>query len=391
MSEQAPTPTAEAPSTPTGDFFNAIEQAFSAAETAAAEPAESSSEPVQKPQEPTASAEAQEPTTADSVPEIKEDTGPDTPALPIDESLESQSLDEPEDGLAGKAGRRFKQLKSELKLANTELQNLKQQLQERESRLQELSAVNESAEQYQQRLAEYEQALAITKLESTAAYQEQVQAPMMRLVEAAEEIAKRYEIDSDELVEVLAYNDREKQDEALEELLDGVKERDKLAIYAMAEQVPLFVARKQELAENAAAALAELEQMDQQKMQEQLATQLQYRKEAAEQVQSKLASKVPFLKTIEGLDFDNIAKRAGEVDFDVLDVHNKVYSKMAGDMLPKLVVEFASLRNELEEALDELESLKKAEPKTGPGAAGTSAPARSASNFLDAVNAAFGG
>ena len=64
---------------------------------------------------------------------------------------------------------------------------------------------------------------------------------------------------------------------------------------------------------------------------------------------------------------------------------------MAGDMLPKLVVEFASLRNELEEALDELESLKKAEPKTGSGAAGPSGPARTASNFLDAVNAAFGG
>lgn len=389
MSEQAPTPTAEAPSAPTGDFFNAIEQAFSAAEMTANEQAQP--EPVESSPEPTASPEVQEPATADSVPEIKDETGPEAPALPIDESLEPQSLDEPEDGLAGKAGRRFKQLKSELKLANTELQNLRQELQQRESRLSELSAANETTEQYEQRLAEYEQALAITKLESTAAYQEQVQAPMVRLVEAAEEIAKRYEIDSDELVEALAYSDREKQDEALEELLQGVKERDKLAIYAMAEQVPLFVARKQELAENAAAALAELEQMDQQKVQEQLALQLQYRREAAEQVQNKLASKVPFLKTIEGLDFSNIAKRAGETDFDVLDVHNKVYSKMAGDMLPKLVVEFASLRNELEEALDELESLKKAEPKTGSGAAGSSGPARTASNFLDAVNAAFGG
>ena len=365
MSEQTAPQTAEAPVSPAGDFFNAIEQAFNAAEITPKENVQEESAP--QVETPAPSTQTPEPVTADSVPTIEDSTKADTPSLPIDENADASVSEDAEDGLAGKAGRRFKQLKSELKLANTELQTLRQSLQEREARLQELSASNETTEQYQQRLAEYEQALAITKLEATSAYQEQIQAPMVRLVEAADEIAKRYEIDSDELVDVLSYSDRDKQDEALDNLLQGVKERDKLAIYALAEQVPLIVARKQELSENASAALAELEQLDQQRNQEQLAAQLQSRREAAEQVQNKLASKVPFLKSIEGLDFDSVAKRAGETDFDVLDVHNKVYSKMAGDMLPKLVVEFASLRSELEEALDELEALKKAEPKIGGG------------------------
>lgn len=389
MSEQTAPQTAEAPASPAGDFFNAIEQAFNAAEITSTDTAQEEAAPAVE--TPVPSKQAQEPATVDSVPEIKDSTKADEPILPIDEETDTSVSDDAEDGLAGKAGRRFKQLKSELKLANTELQTLRQTLQERESRLQELSASNETAEQYQQRLAEYEQALAITKLEATSAYQEQIQAPMVRLVEAADEIAKRYEIDSDELVDVLAYSDRDKQDEALDNLLQGVKERDKLAIYALAEQVPLIVARKQELSDNAAAALAELEQIDQQKYQEQLAAQLQSRKDAAEQVQNKLASKVPFLKSIEGLDFDSVAKRAGETDFDVLDVHNKVYSKMAGDILPKLVVEFASLRSELEEALDELEALKKAEPKIGGGTSNASTSTKSAGNFIEAINAALGG
>jgi myosin heavy subunit len=377
MSEQTATPAAESPASPTGDFFSAIEQAFNAAETTAESPAPEETAPA--PETATPSSQNTEPVTVDSVPAVEDSTKADSPALPIDESLEAS------------AGRRFKQLKSELKNANTELQTLRQTLQERESRLQELSASNESTEQFQQRLAEYEQALSITKLEATSAYQEQIQAPMVQLVEAADQIAKRYEIDSDELIDVLSYSDRDKQDEALDNLLQGVKERDKLAIYALAEQVPLIVARKQELSDNAAAALAELEHLDQQKHQEQLASQLQVRREAAEQVQSKLASKVPFLKSIEGLDFDNIAKRAGEVDFDVLDTHNKVYSKMAGDIFPKLAVEFASLRNELEEALDELEALKKAEPKIGGGSSNANTSTKSAGNFLDAINAALGG
>jgi len=389
MSEQTATPAAESPASPTGDFFSAIEQAFNAAETTAESPAPEETAPA--PETATPRSQNTEPVTADSVPAIEDSTKADSPALPIDESLEASVSDDSEDGLGGKAGRRFKQLKSELKNANTELQTLRQTLQERESRLQELSASNESTEQFQQRLAEYEQALSITKLEATSAYQEQIQAPMVQLVEAADQIAKRYEIDSDELIDVLSYSDRDKQDEALDNLLQGVKERDKLAIYALAEQVPLIVARKQELSDNAAAALAELEHLDQQKHQEQLASQLQVRREAAEQVQSKLASKVPFLKSIEGLDFDSIAKRAGEVDFDVLDTHNKVYSKMAGDIFPKLAVEFASLRNELEEALDELEALKKAEPKIGGGSSNANTSTKSAGNFLDAINAALGG
>jgi myosin heavy subunit len=365
-----------------GDFFSSIEAAFNAAENPSQpEPQEVAPE---KPYDPKSS-------TVEDVPTVTEGTEPE-PTLPIDDPEPEQSLEEPEDGIGGKAGRRFKQIKNELKQANTDLVELRQQLQEREQLVNELQSRTKETEEIEQTIAQYEQALAITKLESTKAYQNEVQAPMVQIVETADAIASKYGIDSDELIEALSYSDRDQQDTALESLLEGVKERDKLAIYALAEQVPLIVARKQVLSENASAALAELEQIDAENAKQDSAKAYEQRHQAAQQVYDKLVSKVPFLKTIEDLDFSNVAKRAGDTDFDGLDLHNKVYSKIAGDVFPKLVREFSSLRSELEEALDELESFKKASPKTGSGSASSTGQAtRVAGSFVDAINQALGG
>lgn len=365
-----------------GDFFSSIEAAFNAAEN-----------PVQPEPQEVAPEKHYDPksSTLEDVPKVPEGTEPE-PTLPIDEPEPEQSLEDPEDGIGGKAGRRFKQIKNELKQANTDLEGLRQQLQEREQLVNELQSRTKETEEIEQTIAQYEQALAITKLESTKAYQNEVQAPMVQIVETADAIASKYGIDSDELIEALSYSDRDQQDTALESLLEGVKERDKLAIYALAEQVPLIVARKQVLSENASAALAELEQIDAENARQDSAKAYEQRHQAAQQVHDKLVSKVPFLKTIEDLDFSNVTKRAGDTDFDGLDLHNKVYSKIAGDVFPKLVREFASLRSELEEALDELESFKKASPKTGSGSASSTGQAtRVAGSFVDAINQALGG
>lgn len=368
-----------------GDFFSSIEAAFNAAENA--------SQPEQVQEIEAAPEKAYDPKSLDinDVPEVSEGTEAES-TLPIDEEASEQSNDDQDDGIGGKAGRRFKQIKNELKQANTELAQARQQLEERSRLVEELQSRTKETEEVEQTIAQYEQALAITKLESTRAYQNEVQAPMVQIVETADSIATKYGIDSDELIEALSYSDRDQQDNALESLLEGVKERDKLAIYALAEQVPLIVARKQMLAENASAALAELEQIDAENAKQESAKAYERRHQAAQQVHDKLVSKVPFLKTIEDLDFSNVAKRAGDTDFDGLDLHNKVYSKIAGDMLPKIVREFASLRSELEDALDELESFKKASPKTGSGSASSTGQApRMSGSFVDAINQALGG
>ena len=384
MSEQAIAAAEPAAPTESGglDFFSAIEAALNAPDPAP--------EPTPQPTpEPAKEQVAPEPVKS---PDDVQSTEPDPePSLPIDEPApEPSASDESFEGLSGKAGRRFKQLKTELKQTTAELQTLRNELQAREQALAELKAASTDYDTLKQQLADYESTIAITKLEAHPAYIREVQEPMAQLVEAAEAIATRYEIDSDELIEILAIDDRDKQDEAFESLLVGVKERDKLAVYALAEQVPLIVARRNELAENARDALAELEQIESEQHQQELAKAFEIRKRAAEEVKSKLVQKIPFLGSIEDLKLDAISQRAGETNFDQLDTHNKVYAKIAGDLLPQLAREFVSLRAELEEAIDELESLRKVEPKAGAGPANSSAPTRTAGSFLDAINAALG-
>jgi hypothetical protein len=367
----APTPTESAPVTetaesPVGDFFNSIEAAFEAANI-----------------DPSTAVAAEEPAPAEPSPETAAE-----PVLPVDE----QPTTEPEpEALGGKAGRRFKQLKTELKQVNTELELLRTQLQERETLLQELRATTETQGDYKQQLAEYEQALAVAKLEAHPQYKREVEEPMTELVQSAETIAERYGIDADELIDVLAYSDREKQDDALDRLLQGVKERDKLAVYALAEQVPYIAARRDELQTNAQAALAELAEIENRRNQESLAQRLEERRAAAKDVQRKLVEKVPFLAGLENLNLDNLSAAAADTDFDGLGAHHKVYAKMAGDLLPTLAREYVTLRSELEEALDELESFKKVDAKTGAGAAANAAATRPSGSFLDAINAALGG
>lgn len=368
-----------------GDFFSSIEAAFNSMDAPA-----DSVEPSTVNPEPVTEAPATKSSTVEDVPKIQDGTEAE-PTLPIDEEAPESSNEDSDEGIGGKAGRRFKQLKNELRQTSTDLEQVRSQLQDRERLIEELEARTKDSKEVEDTIAQYEKALAITKLESTKAYQTEIQEPMVRLVETAEEIANKYDIDSDDLIEILAYSDRDKQDDALDELLQGVKERDKLAIYALAEQVPAIVARKQLLSDNAAAALAELEQLDSEYAKQEAAKSYELRHQAAQQVHDKLISKVPFLKTIEDLDFSNVTKRAGDTDFDGLDLHNKVYSKIAGDVFPKIVREFASLRSELEEALDELESFKKSSSKTGGGAAsGNGQTTRVSGSFLDAINAAMG-
>lgn len=386
---QTQEPTTVADST-SGDFFNAIEEAFRAAEA----PPQTTVEPDKTPGKTPGKSSADAPATASADDLPKVDDGTDAAAkTPLDDEppATEPTDDDADSGLSGKAGRRFKQLKAELKQYATELETLRTQLRERETALEEYKASNTELDRYKQQLAEYEQLVSVTKLEAHPAYKREVEAPMIAVVETAEEIAKRYGIDTDELIDVLGYDDRAKQDSALEALLDGVKERDKLAIYRLAEQVPEIIARKHELLENAKAAMAELEQAEAQRQQEDRAKQLEARKTAAEAVAKKIAEKIPFLAGLENVDLSQLAKRAGESEFDGLDNHNKTYYRIAGDLLPTVAREFVSLRNELEEALDELEELKKVEPKAGAGATGGSAALQARSgSFLDAINAAFG-
>ncbi len=231
-------------------FEASLEAAFANLDQAPAEP-EPEPEPAAEPEP--------EPVAEESSEEVQDTEIRDTDPI---ENLTEDIGDE----WTPKAANRFKELKTELKTNRSELDQLRQQSKEYESKIQELTglAENKDVEQLQETLAQYEQEKALTNLEQTQAYQQAVSQPLEALVEQADQIADKYEVDSDALIDVLSLDDPQEQEEQLSELLPNASDRDKAKIYRIMEDIDPILQRREQLYENADAALAEAKQLEEQ-------------------------------------------------------------------------------------------------------------------------------
>ena len=349
-------------------------------------PAEPEPEP-----EPEPEAEPEPEPVAEESSEEEQDTG-----------NEKQESDDPIENLTEdigdewtpKAANRFKELKTELKTNRSELEQLRQQSKEYESKIQELTglAENKDVEQLQERLAQYEQQQALSNLEQTQAYQQAVSQPLEALVEQADQIADKYEVDSDALIDVLSLDDPQEQEEQLAELLPNASDRDKARIFRIMEDIDPIIQRREQLYENADAALAEAKQLEEQQSAAAAAEQAQLRQNITKNVVEKVQEKLPFLKGIEGLDMSAIQKKTSETDPSVLHPVDHAYNAVSAQVFPTVVRQYLEMRKEVEALTDRLAEYEDAEPamsgqtKAPPAGAGVSDSA----SFEERVNAALG-
>ena len=249
-------------------FEASLEAAFANLDQAPAEP-----EPVAE--EPPAAEPEPEPVVEESSAEVQDTGDGEQESDPIENLTEDIG-----DEWTPKAANRFKELKTELKTNRSELDQLRQQSREYESKIQELTglAENKDVEQLQERLVQYEQQQALSNLEQTEAYQQAVSKPLENLVEQSDQIADKYEVDSDALVDILALDDPQEQEEQLAELLPNASDRDKAKIYRIMEDIDPILQRREQLYENADAALAEAKHIEEQQAASEAAEQAQLRK-----------------------------------------------------------------------------------------------------------------
>lgn len=295
-----------------------------------------------------------------------------------------------------KAANRFKQLKEELKGSRSELEQLRQLSKEQEAKLQELSAIaeNKDIEQLQSRIAEYEQERMFTNLEQTTAYQEAVTKPLASLMEQADQIADKYEIDSNSLIDVLALDDADAQDEKLSELLPNASDRDKARIYRIIEEINPILERRKTLFDNVEEAAKEAALLEETKQKQEIAERARLRENVTRNVVERITEKLPFVKTLEGLDIQAIQNKAASVDPTVIHPVDFAYNAVSAQLLPTIVREYVGLRKEIESLTDKLAEYETAEPKLSGGSPNN--PKRSGSvgsevGFVDAINRAFGG
>jgi hypothetical protein len=322
-----------------------------------------------------------------------EEPAVEEPAVEDTGDLLENLTDDIGDEWTPKAANRFKELKTELKTNRSELEQLRQQSKEYESKIQELTGLTESKDmdQMQEKLAQYEQEKALTNLEQTQAYKQAVSQPLEALVEQADQIADKYEVDSDALIDVLSLDDPKEQEEQLAELLPNASDRDKAKVYRIMEDIDPILQRRAKLYENADGALAEAKQLEEQQNAATAADNAQLRQNITKNVVERVQEKLPFLKGIEGLDMSTIQQKASETDPSVMHPVDHAYNAVSAQVFPTVVRQYLEMRKEVESLTDRLAEYEDAEPAMS---GQTKAPSRAGvsenASFEERVNAALG-
>ena len=356
-------------------------------ETIEEEPTAEEVEEVEEVEEAKEVEEVEEPEEETEEP-VAEETS-DEEASPLDELTEDIG-----DEWTPKAANRFKELKTELKSNRSELEQLRQQSTEYESKIQELTALaeNKDVEQLQSRLAEFEQQQALTNLEQTEAYQAAVSTPLSELVEQADQIADKYEVDSDALVDVIALDDPDEQEAQLSELLPDASDRDKARIFRIMEDVNPILDRRQHLYENAEAALAEANQLEEQKTLAATAEKAQLRQNVTRNVVERVQQKLPFLKGLEEVNMESIQQKASDTDPSVLHPVDHAYNSVSAQLLPTIVKNYLRSQKEIEVLTNQLAEYEEAEPAMSGQTKATADPSGLTDDmtFEQRINAALG-
>jgi hypothetical protein len=363
------------------DFSSALDKAFEALNQPEPEP-EPETEPESKSEE---------------TPEIQSEDKSE-PEVEVEEKQEELESFDPTDNLDAeigddwtpKAASRFKQLKSELKSATDELEALRQKASESDVKVKELSGeINASdIEEMQKKLAEYEQEKMFTNLEDTEVYRTAISDPLDRLLENAREVADKYQISPDDLVDAMALQDTDAQDEKIAELMEDASDRDRARIYRVIEDINPILEKRADLIENASEALNEANLAKERDGELEMANRAKERQSAARNVVARVQKKLPFLSGFEGLDMSAVQEKAAAVDPSVIHPVDYTYNSVSAQILPSIVKEYASLRKENDVLTDRLAQYEDAEPSMS-GSSPNSTPASSDASFADRIEAAF--
>ena len=296
--------------------------------------------------------------------EAEQPAEPEQPAESEEQEPIESLTEDIGDDWTPKAASRFKQLKTELKSSKSELDMLRQQQQEYESKIKELTGLTESKdlEALQEKLSVYENQQLLNNLEATDAYKEAVTNPLAALVSQAEEIADKYDVDADALVDIMGLQDQQQQDEQLSELLPSATDRDKARLYRIIEDIDPIIARRDNLFQNAEQALAEANALSEKKEMQLAAEKAELRANVTRNVIERVNQKLPFLSGIDGLDMDKVQSQAAESDPSVIHPVDYAYNAVSAQLLPTVVREYVSMRKENELLTDRLAEYEGAEP-----------------------------
>lgn len=351
-------------------FFDAIENALSGAQPE--EQVESQPEPQPEQQQENQQVESQESTS-----EIEAD--------PLDQLSENVG-----DEWTPKAANRFKQLKTELKSNRSELEQLQQTVKQQEQQISEMKGLTEAEDldQMRERIAEFERIQAVENLEETQAYVEAVSEPLDKVFATLNDLAEKYDVDPDHILDALDHETTEEQDEKIAELFYGATDRDKVKIYKAIEEIDPILERREELHQNAEDALNEAKYLEEQKRNAVAAEELKQRQAVTDNVVDRVLEKLPFLNGLD-IDMDAVKEKAFSISPDVIHPVDYAYNAVAAQLLPRIVKEYFQTLKENDSLTDRLADFESAEPNiSGRAPDGSTRPSADL-DFASAIEAAL--
>ena len=321
---------------------------------------------------------------ADSAESDAEEAGDKTPL---------ESLTEDVGDWTPKAANRFKQLKSELKSSNSELEQLRQTAAQQEQKIKEMSGLveNRDIDKLQESVADYEYEMAFQNLEETALYKQQISEPLANLVDRANQIAAHYDVSDEVMLDIISLEDAEVQDNALKEHFGDASDRDRATLYRIIDSVDPLLDKRQELYDNVEAALNEAKVLEEQRENEILAENAKFRADVTRNVTQRVTEKLPFLSGVEGLDMSAVEAKAAEMDPSVVHPVDFAYNAVAAQLLPIVVREYMSSRKDVDGLMDKLSEYEDAEPNmSGTPASDSGSRATAGMSFEQAISNALG-
>lgn len=374
-----PQPAAEPPST----IVDRLDALFdSSAATPAADPTTPADDPAAQTPDPASAG-------GDSMTDFLETKPAADPAADPAAAAAAEDDKLPE-GMTEKAGHRWKELKSEVKVWKQKFEELSKKASsaspEVEQKLKDAEAQLAQLEELRQKVSTYEQEMTAVRLEATPEYQRQVSEPLEGLRSTVQDLADTYELDLEALNAAVVEDDRKTRVRKLAQLAETMLEPDRLKLYKAAEDFDRIVDLKVSLEENAEEALKRFENERAEVARRQSVEAIQRQKEASDQMWALMSRKLPLLSD------ETVAKairaEADTVDFESADPGIRAYAAYAGAALPRVVKVLREKEDRIASLEKQIGALKGSNPSAGSSTSST--PVKSTGSFLDAIEQGLG-
>lgn len=215
----------------------------------------------------------------------------------------------------------------------------------------------------------YDREVSIARVEATRQFRDAVVAPMERVEAAADQFATKYEISKGDLMKALA----DDSNDALTDLAADFNERDRLRVYALAEEHTRVQKARQVILDNAKEARTRIEAREAQEATAAAESRKAVEAEARATYRAKLEKELPFFRKSDGADawnkqIDDVEAFASTADLDSMPAGDRAAVIYRAALATPMYQLLTTLQAEHQAALDKLAKYQKASPGVGSGA-----------------------